>query len=215
MYSRILLFTGALVSTIPLNSAAQTAPNTTASTLYVGLGASYTRYGSPTRIGPTLTIGLPLTPRLAVQTGASLYWRKMSFFGSYYDPFTNQYVPDVSMTTYDRLLAVPIVARYTITPLTGRFHLDLVAGATALYYFGHYTRTSPAQSQGMQLDERDSYNQFTGVLSLGPSLRYVFTAHVDLVGDFLLNTSWERNTYTYHRTYPGSITVGARYYFAR
>jgi hypothetical protein len=214
MNSLIILFTSALVGTLPFTSAAQTAPALAASKLYVGLGASYTRYNSPSQVGPTLTVGLQLTPRLAVQTGTSLYWRKnTSFFGSYYDLSTNEQVTDVSFTDYDRLLAVPVLARYTVTPLTSRFQLDILGGATALYYFGHYTQTSTTQSQGTQTEERDSYNRFTGVLSLGPSLRYAFTPQVELMGDFLLNTSWEGNIY--HRTYPVSLTISARYRFPR
>jgi hypothetical protein len=203
-----------ILSTLPLIGLAQSTRTSIASKLMLGLGASYARYSTPSKFAPVLTASLQIKPRLTVQAGASYYWNKRkSYFGTYYDLASNEQHTDVVFTDYDRLLAVPILARYTVTPLASKFNVDILGGATGLFYFGHYTETSTTRTQGTQTTTRDSHNQFTSLLSLGLGLRYALTPQVEIVGDALVNTPWDMNPFRRYSTVPASFTFGARYHF--
>lgn len=206
---------GLSLGLLPLVSVAQSAPVPTSAKLSLGVGASYGRFNTPRRFAPTLTASLQLTSRLALQAGASYYWRQSkSYFGTYFNGATNELHTDVVFTDYDRLLAVPVLARYAVTPVAHKFQVDVLGGATGLFYFGHYTETSTTQTQGTQTTDRDSYNNFTGLLSLGLGLRYALTPQVELVGDGLVNTAWDTNPFSRYSRFPTSYTLGARYHFA-
>lgn len=199
-----------LLNAFSFVSRAQTTPKVS-----LGLGAAYTRFNSPRRVAPTLTASLQVAPRLALQVGGSYYWQQSkSYFGSYFNVSTNEEHTEVVFTDYNRLLAVPLLARYTVTPLTSKFHADVLGGATGLFYFGHYTETSTTQSQGTQTETRDSYNNFTGLLSLGLGLRYALTPQVEVVGDALVNTAWNTNPFSRYSRFPASYILGVRYHFA-
>jgi hypothetical protein len=199
-----------VLNAFSFSSGAQTAPKVS-----LGLGATYARFNSPRRVAPTLTASLQVAPRLALQVGGEYYWRQSkSYFGSYFNLATNERHTEVVFTDYDRLLAVPVLARYTVTPLASKFHADVLGGATGLFYFGHYTETSTTQSQGTHTETRDSYNNFTGLLSLGLGLRYALTPQVEAVGDALVNTAWNTSPFSRYSRFPASYTLGVRYHFA-
>lgn len=207
----VILPAALVINTISLIAEAQTTPASTGSKLSLGLGASYVRFNSPRKFAPTLSASMQITPRLALQAAASYHWRqRKSYFGSYY--YDNELYSDVVFTDYDRLLAVPVLARYTVTPLASRFHGDILGGVTGLFSFGHYTETSTTQTQGTQTTTRDSYKSFTGLLSLGLSLRYALTPQVEVVGDALLNTAWNTKPFTRYSSFPTSYTLGVRYH---
>lgn len=214
MYVRPLLAAGLVASALPLLSAAQTtAP--VAPRFSLGLSGTYAKYDTPTRIIPTLTAGWQLTPRLALQLGVGYTWNTSSYGGNgtYFDSQTNEFHYEVGRASYSRLLTAPVSVRYTVTPLAKRWQLDLVAGATALYYFGRYDETYSTATQPRRTITWDSYDHFEGVLSAGLSLRYALTQHVELVGDALVNTAWNNPYNGYIRSYPGSFSLGARYRF--
>lgn len=213
MHLRSLLAVGLLTSALPLVSAAQTtAP--VAPRFSLGLTGTYVKYDTPSRIIPTLTAGLQLTPRLALQLGVGYVWSKNSYYnGSFFDSQSNQFHNDVTFTSYQRLLTAPLSVRYTVTPLAKRWQLDAIGGATALYYFGRYDESFTTPTQPRQIATRDSYDHFEGMLSVGLGLRYALTPGVELVGDALINTAWNNPYNGYIRSYPGSFSLGARYRF--
>ncbi len=215
MHLRSLLAVSLVTSALPLMSVAQTSTSI-ASKFSIGLTGTYAKYDAPNQYIPTLTAGLQLTPRLALQLGVGYIWDKYSYGsskGSYFDSQTNEFRNEVSWFTYKRLLTVPLLARYTITPLAKRWQVDILGGATGLYYFGHFDQTFSTTTQSDQHITTDSYDNFTGLLSLGLGLRYALNPHVELVGDALVNTSWNNPYNGYIRSYPGSFSLGARYRF--
>ncbi len=192
MLLRTLLATGLLAAAGPLASFAQTTATTPR--FYVGAGVSlltdapFVKSGASTILGPSLTGGVRLSPRWAVQVGAALAWRNQEYSTTYSPPSG----PSPILQTYDlhtATLTVPLLARYTFGPAPKRLHVEALGGLTVLRAATTYTYTAtpPAATGQPPYQEMRRSNTVTGNISLGPGVRYTLTPHVELTAHALVN----------------------------
>jgi len=200
---------------LPIAARAQTAPH-----FYLGAGASlhtdrvFLPY-STNSVGPALTLGWQLSPRWAIQTGAS--FGRGSSKGSF-----NQDSASVTLGVYNSalrrdVLVVPLLTRFTVTAPTSRLHVDVLAGASWAHTIdkrsGEYVNaTQPT------LNQAGSYTavENTVNLVLGPALRYTVGTRVDLTANSLLNMDFF-NHYHYNLGNRIFLTtqLGVQYSFGR
>lgn len=191
MRIRTILATGLLVATSSLASLAQTADPTPR--FYVGPGVSlltnspFTDSKVSTILGPSLTGGVRLSPRWAVQVGAALAWRNVTE-----SPYTPPGVPASiagTLDTHTATLIVPVLGRFTFAPAPRRFHVEALGGLTVLRAATTYTYTAtpPASTGQPSYQQLRRENQISGNISLGPGVRYTLTPHVELAGHALVN----------------------------
>jgi hypothetical protein len=209
MRFRTLLITSLLTSSLPLVSQAQTNPH-----FYVGAGANlltnvpFNSAGAPRLVGPSLTAGVLLTSRLALQASASYHWKKDSYTSPSYnygqtgtvggDTYSNQY----------KYFMVPVLLRYTFTPSTEHFHFDGLAGVTVLHSTYHYESTA--------LYPGDYNSSLTRAsLSLGPAARYTLTPKVELTANALVSAALGDGYYQFSDRLFLNVLVGAHYTFGQ
>jgi hypothetical protein len=214
-YLRSSLCLAAVAVALPLLSVAQTSPTVGAATtprprFYVGVAASTSSVKSPdgftntpttptTRnkslpILPKLTVGWQLLPRLALQ--ASVQYAKQNDTYSYVEGRIDasgqiQFIPGSNNFRFQSL-AVPILARYTLTKdLTRRLQADLLGGVTIVRRTTHFHNDvnipslDPTLPPITSLDHDRSSTDIH--LSLGPSLRYRLGSHLEATADVLAN----------------------------
>lgn len=192
-----------LLALIPFISFAQSAPS-----LYVGGSAALlwtNPFGSyvDARVGPALTLGLQLSRRWALETGAQLYWKHYTYSdelaaggGTYHAHFT--------------YFAVPLVARYALTAPAGRWQVDALGGGFWLHSNGLFTldygvpTSSPYESP---------YSSNEVALLLGPQVRYRLASRLDLKLSFPVNLTLARQG-EFSRLYL-TPQLGAQYTFGR
>jgi hypothetical protein len=184
MVSKLLLAAGTMLA--PALCLAQAAPG-----LYIGTSASMVSYRpfrsyNTNTYSPAVTVGYQLSPRWAIQSGASLSWAN--------DKPTTSDFPSSSI--YERIeydlhskrLTVPLLARYTFTYPAKPLHIDALFGGSWIHSSGHdittfHYRTLPSDV----FDSRYSYNDVN--IGIGPSVRYTLGAHLDLTASSLLQTT--------------------------
>lgn len=208
------------MGSLPLVGAAQTAPE--ASRFYVGAGASlltdapFRSYSSPSPIGPALTGGVQVSPRLALQVGAALCWQHETFGSTAYLPIdpNDPTVPPVYTSEYRaRRLTVPLLARYTCTPPAGRFHVDALAGITLLHLTGHSTVSTTYAGQTDRYESDYAHTQSS--VSLGPAVRYSLTTHLELAASAPVNAVIGDSYYRFSDRLFLNVLVGAHYTFGQ
>lgn len=167
--------------------------------LYVGAGASLLNIGlsrpySYTTVGPALTVGVQLSPRWAIQTGAALGRKRL--FNNF-----NRDSAAVTLGAYafdDRItqLVVPLLARFTLTAPTSAFHVDLLAGGSWRHTFLNrnvryvdLTRSNQDFSSGYTAES----NAANAAAGLG--LRYAVGPHLELTANALLNADFTTKYY--------------------
>ena len=195
----------------PLVSFAQSTPH-----LYVGVGASllssnpFQSYRVNT-VGPAGTLGVQLSPRWALQSGAFLAWRSSTEMGSAYvgsgtfSPYSSSY-----RTT---LLSVPVLARYTFTAPSARFHVDALFGATWLHS-GSRVTTSYTSGTG-SITSYDSNYYYNGAsLGVGPAVRYTLGTSLDIVASSLVQNELTGNGSFSDRLFL-TTQLGVQYAFGR
>lgn len=187
-----LLATGLLAAACPLVSIAQTA--TPMSRFYAGVGASVLTDSpfmdsgtSSTILGPSLTVGVRLSPRWAVQAGAALAWRNQLE-----NPYSAPGVPASvagTLDTHTATLIVPVLGRFTFAPAPKRFHVEALGGLTVLRAATTYTYTAvpPASTGQPSYQQVRRQNQISGNISLGPGVRYTVSPRVELTAHALVN----------------------------
>jgi hypothetical protein len=191
MFLRTLLATGLLVAAGPLAGFAQTTATTPR--FYAGAGVSlltdapFIDSGASTILGPSLTGGVRLSPRWAVQVGGALAWRNQTE-----SPYSPPGVPasiEGKLDTHIATLTVPLLARYTFAPAPKRLHVEALGGLTVLRAASTYTYTAtpPAATGRPPYQEVRRSNTITGNLSLGPGVRYTLTPHVEFTAHALVN----------------------------
>lgn len=160
---------------------------------YVGAGASLLtdspfRSSGETMVGPALTAGIQMTPRLAVQVSASYHWQYDSYT---YPNFTyGSGIPATNVLAEFRRkhFTVPILLRYTFTEPTSAFHLDGLAGATILHSSFKSTLSGPSGGYGYY---PDNYSNSTtkANFTLGPAVRYSIAPSVELTASGLVSAA--------------------------
>jgi hypothetical protein len=204
MLTRTLFTVSLLAGMLPLSSFAQSVPH-----FYVGAGASVLSIrpfseGKPDRLfGPALTAGLVLSPRLAVQLGASYHGRTeaISYYSSGPGPSTDSY--------HYYHLVMPALLRYTFTSPNSPWHLDGLAGATIVHAASKYTRNDSL-----------NYIAFKGSdtranLTVGPALRYAFLPNVEFTANALLSVAVGDTYYRFSDRLFLNVLVGAQYSFGK
>lgn len=166
---------------------------------YVGLGGAVGGFtqgstGSASVLAPTISAGRRLTVRLALELGGLVYHTR--------DDYTSQGVyVDTSATgglkgatfrsVYQRRTqAVSLALRYALVQRpASRLALDVVAGLALVHTdaYGYNATLDQATQQLVQGSFYARYDQTSGCLLLGPSLRYQARPHLELVGEFIGN----------------------------
>lgn len=175
---------------LPLLSAAQTAPVSTSSKFYVGVGASVITdavlqdhpFSSPTAtVSPALTLGWQFTSHVSAQLGAAYRWQTQDDNASTY-----------TARTRTRSLTLPVLLRYAFLPASSPFHLDALGGLTIRHYTTSYNEAFSSSSGTPRTDSGD-YGFTNANLTLGPALRYSLTRQIELSAMPLVNIAIGQN----------------------
>jgi hypothetical protein len=202
---------------LPLASFAQTA--TTSPQFYVGVGANLltdvpgNSAAVPKLLGPSLTAGLQLAPRLAVQVSAAYHWDSQSTTSSsYYYGSGGGTVGGYTSYAYYKYLTVPVLLRYTLTEPVGRFHVDGLAGVTVLRSYFNFISNDPLSSYYYYPNNYSS-SRTKANATLGPALRYTLSPNLDVTANGLVSAVLG-GTYTHFsdRLFL-NVLVGAHYIF--
>lgn len=203
----------------PLLCPAQTAPATAG--LYVGAGVSwrtslpFTTYGTAV-VGPALTAGTQLTPRLALQLSAG-YGLKHATYADAYS--TSGGLVTVASESYSHSLALPLLLRATLTNPASRWHLDALAGPSVVFLFAHETYAQTSQGQATQRDTDNSFHAGVSLL-LGPGVRYTLTPKLELtanvLGSLAISTSyWQYNSAPVGSLFSSHVLAGLHYHLSQ
>lgn len=202
MISHLLLTTGLLGTLLPFSSAAQTAP--ASSRFYLGVGANLLsnlpfkdRGIVPSSFGPSLTVGLPFTPRWALQVGFSYHGKR--------ETITNPNSA-VEATVRTQYFLVPALLRYTVTEPATPVQFDLLGGATLVYAKGRTTFSPPAYQESTLSDTR--FN-----LTLGPAVRAAISNHLEFTASSLVSMVIGENYYNFSDRLFLNTSLGLNYKF--
>ncbi len=223
MRLRATFLPGLLAGALPLAGVAQVAaPAAPKPQYFVGLGASIGVYQLPTGgsvnvISPTLMVGAQLRPRLAIQANAAYYQQNDSYFypGSFYINGRQQFGTS-NAASHQRTVAVPVLARYTLSRRPAhRLQADLLGGL-ALVHAAYRSAGTITDSVQTVVSNYEYHTATTGFyFVLGPSLRYRAGQHVDLTSDFVFNLLLNnRSSFSPSRA-SATLALGLRYRFAR
>jgi hypothetical protein len=171
----------------PLLSLAQAPPR-----LYTGVGASllsstpfqsYSTKISTKIVGPTGVVGLQLSPRWALQSGAFVRWRNSSYSKNL--TTGSGTLENYSFSEHSTSVSIPLLARYTFTAPTARLHVDALFGATWLH--SSYRGTSSYSTYGSPITTHNFNSSYNGAsLAVGPSVRYTLGSSLDIVASSLV-----------------------------
>jgi hypothetical protein len=206
-----LLLASLLAGGLPLVSAAQSTPDS--HRYYVGVGGSLLNSfgrGSSRVLGPSLTAGLQLNPKLAVQIGTTVTWHNYSFGYSSIDNQLQQTV--YTNKSHSTFITIPALLRYTLTPVAKRLQFDALVGFSLLINSerGTSTTTFPDQTQ---YESSSRYSALRGSLVLGPALRYSLTPRVALTAEVPVNLVLGNSSNSLRNSLFYNLQVGARYNF--
>jgi hypothetical protein len=202
MLSHLLLTTGLLGTLLPLSSPAQTAP--TSARFYVGIGANLLsdlpfkdRGIVPSSFGPSLTAGLPFTPRWALQVGFSYHGKR--------ETITNPN-STVEATIRTKYFLVPALLRYTVTEPANPVQFDILGGATLVHAKGQTTFSPPSYDESKLSDTR--FN-----LTLGPAVRAAISNHLEFTTSSLVSMVVGENYYNFSDRLFLNTSLGLNYKF--
>ncbi|MFD1874480.1 outer membrane beta-barrel protein [Hymenobacter bucti] len=201
MLPHLLLTTGVLGTLLPLASSAQVAP--ASSRFYVGVGANLLsnlpfldRGIVPSSFGPSLMVGLPFTPRWALQVGFSYHGKREMIANP------NSAVEATVRTKY---FLVPALLRYTVTEPANPVQFDLLGGATLVHAKGRTTFSPPSNNESTLSDTR--FN-----LTLGPAVRAAISSHLDLTVNGLVSMRVDE-VYNFSDRFFLNTSLGLNYKF--
>jgi hypothetical protein len=201
MLSLLLLTTGLLGTLLPLSSSAQTAP--ASSRFYVGVGGNLLsnlpfkdRGIVPRSFGPSLTVGLPFTPRWALQVGFSYHGQRETIANP------NSVVEATVRTKY---FLVPALLRYTVTAPANPVQFDILGGATLVHAKARTTFSPPSSYESNLSDTRFD-------LTLGPAVRAAISSHLDLTVNGLVSMRVDK-VYNFSDRFFLNTSLGLNYKF--
>ena len=186
---------------------------------YVGVGASlltawpFHKSSDYHPVGPALTAGLQLSPRLALQVGASVGWESYQFGAAYepanVSPGSSFYSSDGKETIY----TVPVLLRYTFTAGAGPLHFDALGGGTLLHARGHQ-RVIVVTGGQKTYDHTDNYTDTAFRLTLGPAVRYALSPALELSATPLVNVALNSG-YNFSNRFSSNFLLGVNYKFGQ
>jgi hypothetical protein len=179
------------------------------------------RVGAASVLAPTLTGGLRLTPRLALEV--SLLVHRSGFdqsgHGVYVDTLggASSLKPAVFRSYYlNRTQVLSLAARYTLwQPRASRFSLDALGGLALVHSDAYGYNATLDQATGQPVIGGGVYvrnDQTNGSLLLGPSLRYQAGQHLALVAEFIGNFAPGERVARFGRV-AGTLGLSVRYCF--
>jgi hypothetical protein len=189
MFVKTLLV--ASIALAPAVSLAQSTPP-----LYIGASFNVSTF-SPFRsyssnlYGPALTVGYQLSPRWAIQSGAS--WGQRS------DRPSNIGRPDILTTPtifkevnfdlrYTRL-TIPVLARFTLTDPTKPLQVDALFGPSWIHATSRNTTTFVLRAGGSNSDT-STYSDNNFSAGLGPSIRYTVSPHLQVTANSMVQAEF-------------------------
>jgi hypothetical protein len=211
MSKKLLLW--ASLASLPLISQAQT--EAASSHFYVGAGVNlvtnvpFTSSGTPRVYGPSLTTGVNLAPRLALQASVA-YQRQNYSGGSAYNSGAG--ISYESYSSRSKHFTIPVLLRYTLTPSPKRFQFDGLAGITVLHSSYHYESTSTS-SAGYINNYETNDGQTRASVTLGPAVRYAVSPKVELTANGLVSAVIGDTYYRFSDRLFLNVLVGAQYSF--
>ncbi|MDJ0367199.1 hypothetical protein QMK33_18780 [Hymenobacter sp. H14-R3] len=214
IYKKVLYL--ASLAGLPLLSGAQTTPSS--ARFYVGVGANlltnapFNSAGTPKLVGPSLTAGLKLAPRLAVQISAAYQWQHKSYT---YPDYTYGSSAIGSLVTADyryKYFTVPVLLRYTFTEPAERLYFDGLAGITFLHSTFNSTVTGSLGSYGYYPTDYSS-SSIKANLTLGPAVRYSVASNVELTANGLVSAVLGDTYYRFSDRLFLNVLVGTHYTF--
>jgi hypothetical protein len=214
MSKKLLLLT--TLASLPLVSLAQTEP--ASSRFYAGVGANlltnvpFNSAGVPRLVGPSLTGGMYLSPRLALQASVSYHWQSESHTFPSYNYGQGTIGGDSYLDRY-KYFMVPVLLRYTFTPFDKRFKFDGLIGATAVYSHFYHKSTTLSYT-GVPYSSESNNNIFRASLTLGPAIRYAVSPKVEITANGLVNMGIG-NSYRFSDRLFLNALVGAQYSFGQ
>lgn len=206
MLSQTLLTACLLVSLFPLVGSAQT--TSVAPGFYVGLGVNqlsdipFNDGIVPRLIGPSLTAGMQLTPRLAVQTGLSYHWGQDS-------PKIYQFI-DSPSTIHSGYFIMPALLRFTTTAPAARAHFDIIGGATLVHV---RSRITYDYNGSTSKELRNSNTRFN--MTLGPAMRVTLSPCLELTAASLVSAVVGENYYHFSDRLFLNTSLGLNYAFGQ
>jgi hypothetical protein len=207
-----LLFLASLTG-LPLVSPAQTDPSS--SHFYVGAGVNlvtnvpFTSSGAPRIYGPSLTAGVNLAPRLALQASVAYQWQNYSGGSAYNSGAGISYE---SYSSRSKHFTIPVLLRYTLTPSPKPFQFDGLAGLTVLHSSYHYASTSTSSAGYINTYENNGGVTKASV-TLGPAVRYAVSPKVELTANGLVSAVIGDTYYRFSDRLFLNVLVGAQYSF--
>jgi hypothetical protein len=214
MFLKTLL--GASIVLLPAVSLAQsTAP------LYVGASFNVLTYNpfrsySSNLYGPAVTVGYQLSPRWAIQTGAS--WNRRSDQTSNFDPNGTTIFEEVKFDLRYTRLTVPLLARFTLTDPTKPLQVDALFGPSWIHSTSRSTATFVLRAGGSD-SGTSTYSDNSLSAGLGPSLRYAVSPHLQLTANSVLQAEFGRDFQGGNRRFDDRLflttQVGVQYRFGR
>jgi hypothetical protein len=184
MFAKTLL--SASIVLLPAVSLAQSTP------LYVGASFNASTF-SPFRsyssnlYGPALTVGYQLSPRWAIQTGASWGQRsdRPSNTARPNELTTPTIFKEVNFDLRYTRLTIPVLARFTLTDPTKALQVDALFGPSWIYTTDRNTTTFVLKAGGSDSQtSTSSENSFSA--GLGPSIRYAVNPHLQLTANSIV-----------------------------
>jgi hypothetical protein len=204
MNPSLVVAAGFVGTLLPWASPAQTAP--TLPRFYVGVGANrlsnlpfQDRGVVPSSFGPSLTVGLPFTPRWALQVGFSYHGKR--------ETIANPNSP-VEATVRTHYFLVPALLRYTVTELANPVQFDLLGGATLVHAKG---RTTLSPSPPSYEESTLSDTRFN--LTLGPAVRATISNHLEFTASSLVSMVVGRTYYNFSDRLFLNTSLGLNYKF--
>lgn len=230
---RTLLLTGLLLAGFLPRSRAQTYESAPASSaaktgpprVFVGLGVAagiYRSYNEFFKSGPApeLTVGLRLTPRVALEISTS--YARLAEANEYiseptfYDQTTNTNIhAHVRTETLRQLVGVPILLRFSPARVpAAHWHFDLLAGITVAQIALRDNFAARNDAQVVFYSFGSDTRTLENYLDFGLSLRYSAGPHVELLASALGQLSVTRPN-PYGGNLCGSVSGGLRYSFGQ
>jgi len=193
---------------------------------YLGLGGvvgSYAqgRTGAASVLAPSLTGGLRLSPRLALEISLVLYHSRDDWSGQgiYLDTLggTTSVKPAIFRSVHQqRTQALSLAARYSLwQPAAGRLSLDVLAGLALVHTDNYGYNATLDHATGQPVGGGGVYSRYdvtSGCLLLGPSLRYQASPHLEVAAEFIANFAPGERVARLGRV-AGTLGLSARYRF--
>jgi hypothetical protein len=214
MFAKTLL--GASIVLLPAVSLAQSTPP-----LYVGASFNISTYNpfhsySSNLYGPAVTVGYQLSPRWAIQTGAS--WNRRSDNTSNFYPASVSIFEEVKYDLRYTRITVPLLARFTLTDPTKPLQVDALFGPSWIHATGRTTTTFVYSAGGSDL-ETHTYSDNSFSAGLGPSIRYAVGANLELTANSVLQAEFTDGFNIVNRRFSDRLflttQLGVQYQFGR